>query len=232
VSPQESKRPFAQVLEDYARLEPGEGDTWNPLLCDVELEHRAELLKQLTFALRAADADPQALRVLDVGCGNGRSTRMYLDLGLGPTQITGVDLRAGALERARALHPGIAYRLHDGGPLPFEDGSMDWISLCTVLSSVRAGAERRALGGEITRVLRPGGHLFFWDLLRANDFAGGDPLRPQEIFPDLHPLASRPATIRGFGARESQAGAVARLWHKMRDSWFARPTHAGVLLRR
>lgn len=226
-------RPFAQVLEDYVRLEPDEGDTWNPLHCEVELLHRAELFKRLTWALRAAKVDAAALQVLDVGCGNGRSTRMYLDLGLRPDQVTGIDLRAGAIARARATHPGIAYVLHDGGRLPYDEAAFDWISLCTVLSSVRDPDERAMLGADVTRLLRPGGYVFFWDLRRANDFAGGDPLRTDRIFPDLERIQAWPAVIDGFEEREADAsGRVATPIDPAPEASLPEPTHDGILLRR
>lgn len=211
---------FRQVIDDYARLEPGEADTWNPLHDDVELVHRTELFRLLTHALRHARANPEDIAVLDVGCGNGRSTRMYLDLGVAPGQVTGLDLREGALARARKAHSTIRYEAYDGDVFPFPDGAFSWASLCTVLSSVRAPEGRRHLSNEIRRVLAPDGHLFFWDLLRANDFAGGDTLDDGEIFAGFEPVWREAAVIDGF--RERDFGAATGL----------NPTHQAVLLRR
>ena len=190
---------FQQVLDDYARLEPGEADTWNPLEREVELEHRVELLRRLVWALRAACVDTSRLTVLDVGCGNGRSTRAYLDLGLAPAQLTGLDLRAGALRRARASHPAIRWLHDDGSHWPLPDASIAWVSLCTVLSSVAAPDERRHLAARITRVLAPGGHVFFWDRTHALDFAGGDAIPPLEWFAGFEIVWESPATVGGYG---------------------------------
>ncbi|MEM8884662.1 MAG: hypothetical protein AAGD14_11375, partial [Planctomycetota bacterium] len=78
---------------------------------------------------------------------------------------------------------------------------------------------RRHIAGEIRRVLRPGGHCFFWDLLRANDFAGGDALVAEEIFERLEPVWDRTTLVRGFRARDFGREEEA-------------PTHRAVLLRR
>ena len=226
MSPTDATTPFAQIHADYARLEPGTSDTWNPLHCDVELRHRMVLLDQLVHALRTARVDPTTTRVFDVGCGNGRSTRMYLDVGFEPDALTGVDLRAGALERATHLHPAITFAHYDGVRLPAEDASVDWVSTCTVFSSIGPAADRRRLADEITRVLRPGGHLFYWDLRTANDFAGGDLLDTKTLLPELDEVQRRPARIVGFEEREIDAGSTAHT--HLTDA----PTHDGVLLRR
>jgi len=215
---------FRQVLDDYARLEPGESDTWNPLHDDVELLHRVELFKLLTWALRESGADVNELSVLDVGCGNGRSTRMYLDLGLSPAQLTGIDLRPGALARARAAHAGIRFDRYDGDAFPTAEASVDWVSLCTVLSSVRAPQGRRHIAGEIHRVLRPGGHFFFWDLLRANDYAGCDALIAEDLFPEFKLVWDATTIIDGFRERD-----FGRDQSKMQRG---NPTHRAVLLTR
>lgn len=210
---------FRQVLDDYARLEPGESDTWNPLGDDVELLHRVELFKLLTWAVRESGADVDALSVLDVGCGNGRSTRMYLDLGAMPAQLAGIDLRPVAVARARASHAGIRFEQYDGDEFPVGDASVDWVSLCTVLSSVRAPEGRRHIASEIHRVLRPGRHFFFWDLLRANDYAAGDALIAEDLFPEFQLVWDATTTIDGF--RERDFGREER----------GKPTHRAVLLR-
>ncbi|MEM7245556.1 MAG: methyltransferase domain-containing protein [Acidobacteriota bacterium] len=222
---------FAQVVRDYRELEPGEGDTWNPLLCDVELLHRLELFRLLTVALRRSPAPPSQIRVLDIGCGNGRSARSYLDLGLLPEQVTALDLRPGALARASASHPGLNYVQHDGGALPFDDEHFDWVSTCTVFSSVREPEARRALGTEIARVLSPHGRFFYWDLLSANDFAGGDPLRPETIFTELTIDWSERTRIGGFRSRERRLPrALATLFDGI-ERLVGPATHQAVLLK-
>jgi len=216
---------YQSVVDVYARLEPDETDTWNPLADEVELTHRLELQQQLTHALRESGADVPSLRVLDVGCGTGRSSRMYLDVGVLPEQIVGVDLRAGALNLARRMHPGIRYERYSGSRLPLDDGASDWVSLCTVMSSVPPGEARRRIAEEIERVLSAGAFLFYWDLVAANPFAGGDALEAVDLFPALDLVWSRSVRVTGLLARESEPGAIgARVVP-------SGPTHKAALLR-
>jgi SAM-dependent methyltransferase len=203
----ESERHYQQVRDDYEALEPGQSDSWNPLLRPVELEHRIELLRRLVEALRASGQNHEELSVLDVGCGNGRSTRMFLELGLRPEQLSGLDLRAGALHLARSLHPAIRWLHVDEQPWPIDTASVGWVSLCTVMSSIRAADDRRHLTAEITRVLSPGGQLFFWDRTQALDFAGGDSLDPAEWFDGLQTVWHSPADVSGYDAASPTHGA-------------------------
>ncbi len=236
-------RRFQQVLDDYEALEPGSSDTWNPLLREAELEHRIELLRRLAGAMRhalgvsAGQGDPQeqqaaleSLRVLDVGCGNGRSTRMYLELGLRPEQLCGVDLRAGALDRARQLHPNIRFFM--AGSAEGADSSsglswelppvaVNWMSACTVFSSVRGDDARQALCARMKLALAAGGHLFFWDRLHALDFAGGDPLRAEALFPEWEPVWDSLAIVQHYGGSSGADGEAPPAW-----------THRAVLLRK
>ena len=213
------RRMFQQVIDDYARLEPEGGDTWNPLHREVELEHRVELLRRLAAGLRAAAVETESLKILDVGCGNGRSTRMYLELGFDPEQLMGVDVRSGALRTARHMHAGIQFLLDEGDGWPLSEGAVPWVSLCTVFSSVRDAEDRRELADRIRRVVPPGGYLFFWDRTHALDFAGGDVLVPSDWFEGFASVWESPAVVAGYAAHgTTEASDV--------------PTHRATLLRR
>jgi len=189
--------PFSAVVETYSHLEPDGTDTWNPLRTDRELLHRLRLYEELCLALRIRADDIQRLRVLDVGCGSGRSTRVYLDFGLAPGQLTGVDLRPGAIEVARGGHPDITYLSYDGETLPIESASVDWVSVCTVMSSIPGHVARRHLADEIDRVMAPDAHVFYWDRERAKRFAGGDRLDPVDLFSSLSVVSDEVVRIEG-----------------------------------
>ena len=69
----------------------------------------------------------------------------------------GVDVAEAALERARAAHPDLEFRLTPiDGPLPFEDNSFDLVWASEVMEHV--GDTARWLS-EVRRVLTPGGRL-------------------------------------------------------------------------
>jgi SAM-dependent methyltransferase len=177
-----------QILRDYASMEPGEADTWNPVGNETELGYRMSFLFVLTKCLELADIPCSSLKVLDVGCGTGRSTRVYLDLGLEPSQLTAVDLRPGTIARARKLHPSIDFRAYDGGAIDVPAASFNWVQFSTVFSSVADHGHRAYLAEQAFQLLQPEGYVFYFDLWRANPFAGSDRLHPEAIFSAFRPV--------------------------------------------
>jgi SAM-dependent methyltransferase len=133
----------------------------------------------LTRALQIIDEDIGELKVLDLGCGNGRSTRLYIDMGLRPEQICGLDLRVGTIELAKLLNPAVVWKVHDGTDLPT---GFNWISSTTVFSSVTGRESRLEIVERIHSALPVGGYAFYYDGLKANDFAGGDLIDPPSLF--------------------------------------------------
>jgi SAM-dependent methyltransferase len=95
-------------------------------------------------------------RVLDLGCGAGGQIGRYLaDRGLA---VTGVDFSERAIEIARRLNPGMAFRVADIRSLPFGDGS---IAAITAFYCLIYGTDDDVLAAlrECRRVLEPGGRL-------------------------------------------------------------------------
>ncbi|HEV7384431.1 MAG TPA: class I SAM-dependent methyltransferase [Phenylobacterium sp.] len=171
-----------QILTDYSSLEPDKADSWNPVGSKFQLGYRLNLFFALARALQHIDDRLEDLRVLDLGCGNGRSARMYLDMGLRPEQVSGLDLRPGAIALARELNPAIRFDLYDGGELPT---GHNWLSTTTVFSSVTGRENRQAIADQIAASLPAGGHVFYYDMRRANGFAGGDVIDPKDLFRDF-----------------------------------------------
>lgn len=225
-----SHKPFAQVLSDYRRLEPGQADTWNPLFDDNELFQRLAIFRELTLALRQIKADLSKFKILDIGCGTGRSCRMYLDLGFMPGQITGIDIRDGAVALAEKTHPAIKIILYDGTRMPLPDNHFNWVSLCLVMSSVRSHEDRHLLSQEIYRIIAPGSHLFYWDLQCANNFAGADPLIAEQLFPQLVPVLSRKVSLYGSFEDIIMPGRAKSVLKTLLRRYLKKPSHYAVLL--
>ena len=91
-------------------------------------------------------------RALDLGCGDGRLTAE-----LDAAHVTGADVSAVALDRARARLPESSFvELEPDAPLPLEDGDFDLVLLAETIEHVR---DVQLLLSEARRVLRPGGTL-------------------------------------------------------------------------
>lgn len=99
-----------------------------------------------------------ARNMLDVGCGEGRFCRLLAARGL---RTTGIDPAASLVGQARRLHPEGDYRVAGAEQLPFEDESFDLVLAYLSLIDI---PDVKAAIGEMTRVLRPGGHLLIANL--------------------------------------------------------------------
>ena len=101
--------------------------------------------------------------VLDAGCGAGRYTHAIA--ALGGLQVFGIDLGEGNIRFARAqaaksphgekLHYGVGSVL----ALPISDGAVDLV-WCNSVAHVTGDQEKCI--GELGRVLKPGGTLFYY----------------------------------------------------------------------
>jgi SAM-dependent methyltransferase len=94
---------------------------------------------------------PPGARVLDAGCGSGRTLQELVDYG----DVSGIELNteAAALARGRALGDVEVGRLEE---LPWEDGTFDLITCLDVIEHV---PDDTAALAELRRVCRPGGWL-------------------------------------------------------------------------
>ncbi|MFZ4506241.1 MAG: class I SAM-dependent methyltransferase [Fimbriimonas sp.] len=117
--------------------------------------NRTHLLDHVMLRLGAPYA---GMRVLDVGCGEGRWCRRLA----GEGAITvGLDPAAEFLELARARHPEGTYVEGVAEALPFPDEAFDLVVSYVSLVDI---PDAEAGLTEMVRVLRPGGHLLISNL--------------------------------------------------------------------
>ncbi len=152
--------------------------------------------RTLARRFAAAAAGVVGGRLLDVGCGTGRSRRIY-----GPvaTRYIGIDLSLGALAVATGGAPagGAAWARADACRLPFASATFDVVAFSSVLHHV---PDYRAALRAGAAVARPGGLVFAFDpnLLHPAMLAFRHPASPlyrcAGVSPDERPL--RPAALR------------------------------------
>jgi 2-polyprenyl-6-hydroxyphenyl methylase/3-demethylubiquinone-9 3-methyltransferase len=135
------------------------GERWYRAWDDPVALLRCENVRKLEWVraqLRARDGREDA-NLLDVGCGAGLLTN---ELVIDGYRVTGVDLSAGSLQVARRHDPTgrVDYREADARALPFAAASFDIVTCMDFLEHVQDPAQ---IVAEMSRVLRPGGWLFF-----------------------------------------------------------------------
>lgn len=102
-------------------------------------------------------SNPQ--RILDLGCGTGRTTAYLHIMG---HQVTGVDIAKLMIQKARSIHPDIAYRIMDAANLDFKSCSFDAVLFSfNGLDCLYPVSKRTEALNEIHRVLRNGGVFIY-----------------------------------------------------------------------
>jgi SAM-dependent methyltransferase len=142
-----------QLAAEWSQLAPG----WIKRIRGKGDESREGLLDE--WMLRAV-GDVQNLRVIDLGCGEGRFSRMLAQRG---ARVTGIDLCVAMIDAAEDLRVSDErYAVGDMENLrDFEDGSFDLaVSYITLVDVHDLGAALR----ESFRVLRPGGRFIVCNL--------------------------------------------------------------------
>ncbi len=152
-----ARREQSVSADRYARIRPG----------NLFSAHEREVV--MASLLREAGLHSlRGLRILDVGCGRGATLRQLLDYDAEPERLFGIDLLEDRVHDARCLSPNLHFVCGDAAQLPFPDGSFDLVLQFTLFTSVLDDAFKRAIAGEIRRVLAPGGRLLWYDFAYDN----------------------------------------------------------------
>jgi len=117
-----------------------------------------------SFAILGEDT---LLNIVDVACGTGDMMNHWLQgakrRGIVVENIVGVDPSEGMLTVAKEKFPNFSYHTAAATSLPFEDSSVDIISISYGLRNV---VNRKEALDEFHRVLRPGGVLVILEFMK------------------------------------------------------------------
>ena len=160
-SVEQIRQRFDKDVERFSNLETGQSATIDaPLVLDL-------------IAKAASAANPDARRLLDIGCGAGNYTLKLLQ-SLPLSEITLIDLSQPMLERARqrisAVTPART-QVHQLDIREFMWGEQqyDVVVAAAVLHHLRSDEEWRAVFARIQQSLRPGGSFWASDLVHHSN---------------------------------------------------------------
>ncbi|MEM3494059.1 MAG: class I SAM-dependent methyltransferase [Thermoplasmata archaeon] len=112
-------------------------------------------------------------RVLEIGCGNGKT---YLALRKNGIGVLGIDISPEALEilKKNATDLGIQVMVEEGDArqLRFENGSFDAVIAIHLLDAIEAEGDRETVVSEVSRILVPDG-IFLCEVFCVEDFRYG-----------------------------------------------------------
>jgi ubiquinone/menaquinone biosynthesis C-methylase UbiE len=185
--------------------------------------HR-DLHERLTAA--ALERCPAPARVLDMGCGFGKSTRPFYEA-LGGSKVEGIDLSAPCLRLAARDAGGAArFRQVDASRTDYADASFDLVTSTMLLHEMPPPIIEKTLA-ESARLLKPGGRMVHLDFLPApNEFSRlihfgharrnnepfMEPLARMDLAALLERLGLRNIEIRPFEEADGALAADYRYW--------------------
>lgn len=106
-------------------------------------------------------------RILDFGCGYGRTCHALFDMGF--KNISGVDSSGMMIKRGRETYPDLDLRVLTHGDIFHEKEAFDVIILFAVLTCIPRDDAQKKLLHELYSLLRPGGIIYISDYWLQND---------------------------------------------------------------
>lgn len=107
-------------------------------------------------------------RVLEVGCASGEVLMTLPKLGAQLQDLHGVDLIAQRIRIAQKRYPEVDFHVANAEALSYLDAQFDIVVLFTVFSSILDHVMAAHVAGEVSRVLKPGGAILWYDFRYSN----------------------------------------------------------------
>lgn len=178
----------ARIQAAYARRQSRITRTYsflNPSYVLQIQERESELLSMLS---QYDVGTLEEKRVLEIGCGTGLWLRTFLQWGVAPENLFGIDLLPGRIEEARRRSPkGVHLEYGNAAALDFPEKSFDLVLQSTVFTSILDLPIKQRVAAEMLRVLKPSGFVVWYDFEFNNprnpDVRGVGRNEIRELFP-------------------------------------------------
>jgi|SRR5882672_4572154 len=163
-SPGDPPDPESGTTEWYQRYYTKKGLLRNDLLRNREvLFQNLAVDESVIRALGSIEIDPGKAKVLDVGCGTGKSLLNFLRLGFDARNLHGIDIQEDRILEARSLLPNVDFRCGDASASFFEEGAFDVVFESTMFVQITSEELAGKIAKEMIRVTRKGGFLVLSD---------------------------------------------------------------------
>lgn len=107
--------------------------------------------------------DLKVMKLLEIGCGSGSALDEYIQFGMNPNALFGIDLLYDSLIEAKKKSLTSSIYNADGQNLPFMKETFDLVLQYTAFSSVLDPNIKKNMAIEMLRVLKPGGFIIWYD---------------------------------------------------------------------
>jgi ubiquinone/menaquinone biosynthesis C-methylase UbiE len=179
----------------------------------------AEVLNPSTETVLARLAPVARDRVLDLGCGQGNTTRLLAAV-LKPRECVGLEYDSTLVSYARARNnpPGVRFEQGDATALPFEAASFDVVFCRYLLIHM---TDPQQVIREMLRVVRPGGCAIAYEADFIGEFADPPCQGLSTINKLWNGVFQSPAVgrhlvryFRDAGGQDVQAGVLMQMEHE------------------
>jgi len=109
-------------------------------------------------------------RILDIGCGHGEVLSYFLEEGVSPRNLHGIDLLSERIEEAQRLYPGVSFTCTNAERLPYADLFFDIITQSTAFTSILDLQMKKRIANEMLRILKNDGIIIWHDYRFNNPF--------------------------------------------------------------
>ncbi len=144
--PEKISSMFDEISGNYDRLN-------HILSFGIDRSWRRRLVRELSCQIEASGSTLCQTKVLDLACGTGDLSALLKKSGF---NVVGGDFSREMLRKAKDRNPDIEFVFADAENLPFEDNSVDAVTICF---GIRNFNDREKALTEIRRVLKPSGVL-------------------------------------------------------------------------
>jgi arsenite methyltransferase len=195
------------VTDLYTRIREQPREVLDTIATSLNVRASEPAMQTICARYMAQIALPAGARVLEIGCGNGATTRHIMEH-VKPSQLVGIDPSHVFLGMARKTFAGdarVSFAVGDAAATGQADASVDLVIAHTVYSHL---VDPEAALTEARRVLRTNGRLVIFD----GDFAtttvalfDGDPLQ-SAVAAVLRHMMHSPYIMRRLSALVTAAG--------------------------
>jgi ubiquinone/menaquinone biosynthesis C-methylase UbiE len=195
------------VTDLYIRIREQPREVLDTIANSLNVRASEPAMRTICARYMTQIALPVRARVLEIGCGNGATTKLIMEH-VSPARLVGIDPSSVFIEMARetfAGDPQVSFAVGDAAATGQADALFDLVIAHTVYSHL---ADPKGALAEARRVLKPGGQLVIFD----GDFAtltvalfDGDPLQAA-VGAVLRHMMHAPYIMRGLPALVAAAG--------------------------
>jgi cyclopropane fatty-acyl-phospholipid synthase-like methyltransferase len=121
-------------------------------------------------AIRREGRDVTAMRILDVGCGRGSLTRLFLEIALHPQNVHGIDLSSARIEGSRLMNPSVSYECADILQTPTVPVRYDLVTAFDVFMHFATGEQIQAALANVRSILAADGYFAWYDVVCRDHF--------------------------------------------------------------